>query len=159
MKPHTHGILPPSQDLRRRIGGALKPLTDNQIEQVQAKLEGLANGMGDWLRSDLDRLDAARDAFLGDRQSQDLIRNLHRASHDLKGLGHTYGFPIVSVIADTQCKSINVLVDKGDLPADLINAHVDALLAAVRLNIRKTDSFSAAELPSGLTRLTEMKTS
>ena len=159
MKHHVDGILPPSQDLKRRIGGALKPLTDLQIEQVQATLESFATGMGDWLRSDLKRLDAARAAFLDDRQSRDRIRNLHRASHDLKGLGHTYGYPIVSVIADTLCKSIDALAEKGDIPGDLINAHVDALLAVVNLNIRKTGSSPAAELLSGLARLTEMKIS
>ncbi len=159
MKERALGIIPPRLDLQRRIGGPLKPLEEQQIGAVAAALENLATGMGDWIRTDLDRLTAARNAFLENTQSKECIDTLHRAAHDLKGLGQTYGFPLVSLIADTLCKAIQQTIKKGALPEDIVNAHVDALRAVVNLNLRDTDSGPARELLGGLHSLVEKKVS
>lgn len=153
-----YGILPPDPGLRHRIGGPLKPLNAQQVEEISAAMQTLASGMGDWLKHDLERLSAARNAFLADRKSLDRVRDLHRAAHDLKGLGVTYGYPIVSAIADTLCNSINAMLERDDLPEDLVNAHVDALRAVVNLELRDADSGPAAELLRGLISLAEKKT-
>ncbi len=157
-KDQVFGIIPPSLDLQRRVGGPLKPLEEKQIDAVAAALKDLSSGMGDWIRADLERLTATRNAFLNNKQSPERIENLHRAAHDLKGLGQTYGFPIVSVIADTLCKAITRAVENGALPEDVVNAHVDALRAVVNLNLRDMDSSPAIELLRGLSRLVEKKT-
>lgn len=152
-----YGIIPPSRELQHRIGGPLKPLDDAQIESVAAALEELAEDMGDWIKTDLSRLFAARNAFLDNSGSRECIETLHRAAHDLKGLGQTYGFPIVSVIADTLCKAILRAAEAGTLPEDVVNAHVDALRAVVDLDLRETDSGPATELLRGLNRLVEKR--
>lgn len=156
-KERDYGIIPPNQDLQRRIGGPLKPLNDQQINSVTAAMEELAENMGDWIKTDISRLFAARNAFIDNSQSRECIENLHRAAHDLKGLGQTYGFPIVSVIADTLCKVILHANEAGILAEDVVNAHVDALRAVVNLNLRETDSGPAAELLRGLNSLVEKR--
>jgi len=157
MSEPEYGIQPPDLSLRRRVGGPLKPLNEHQIGEISSAMQSLASGMGDWLKSDMDRLNEARNAFLADQRSHDRIKDLHRAAHDLKGLGVTYGYPIVSAIADTLCKSINAMIERGDLPEDLVNAHVDALRAVVNLELRDATSGPADELLQGLNRLAEKK--
>ncbi|MDO9460378.1 MAG: Hpt domain-containing protein [Alphaproteobacteria bacterium] len=158
LEDRPYGVVPPNFNLQRRMGGPLKPLDEKQIDNVAAALEDLASEMGDWIKTDLNRLTAARNAFLDNKQSLECIDNLHRAAHDLKGLGQTYGFPIVSAIADTLCKSIQQTLEKGSVPEDLVNAHVDALRAVVNLNLRDADSGPGVELLRGLGRLVEKKT-
>ena len=102
-------------------------------------MEELAKDIGDWIKTDAERLSAARNAFLDNSHSRECSETLHRAAHDLKGLGQTYGFRIVSLIADTLCKAILRAVEVGTLPEDIVNAHVDALRAVVNvvnLNLR-----------------------
>lgn len=156
---HEYGITPPSIELQKKIGGPLTPLGNSQAEQVQKALEQLSESMTDWIRADLDKLNDARHAFIANDQSKDCIDNLHRAAHDLKGLGQTYGFPTVSIIADTLCKAIAQAQasEAGTVPRDLVNAHVDALRAVVNLNLRDTDSKPAQELLGGLLSLVEKK--
>ncbi len=108
--------------------------------------------MGDWIKTDVERLSAARNAFLGNSRSSECIETLHRAAHDLKGLGQTYGFPVVSLIADTLCKAIPRAAESGTIPEDIVNAHVDALRAVVNLNLREADSGPVTELLRGLDR-------
>jgi chemotaxis protein histidine kinase CheA len=157
MKEVEHEIIPPRQELRNRLGGPLKPLDEQQIENVQSALQELASGMGEWLKRDLEQLVRARNAYLDDSQSADRIKDLHRASHDLKGLGRTYGFPSVSAVADTLCTSIERLVERGELSEDLVNAYVDAMRAIVNLDLRDPNSAPVAELLSGLVQLAGKK--
>ena len=159
MPGRAYGITPPSHDLQRKIGGPLKPLEDGQIDRVSKALEELAEGMKDWIRIDLDRLYHARQAFLDNSQSKQCIGDLHRAAHDLKGLGQTYGFPTVSVIADTLCKAISRALENGALPQELVNAHVDSLRAVVNLDLRDANSKPARELLGGLQALLDKKIS
>lgn len=156
-KERGYGLIPPNMNLQRRLGGPLKPLEVEQIETVASALKELASEMGDWIKADLERLITARNAFLDDNQSQESMDTLHRAAHDLKGLGHTYGFPIVSIIADTLCKAMSRSNASGTLAEDVVNAHVDALRAVVNLNLRDTDSGPAMELLNGLNRLVDKK--
>lgn len=152
MQERAYGIIPPNQDLQRRIDGPLKPLEDKLIESVAIALQELAEDMGDWIKTDVKRLSAARIAFLDNSRSSEYTETLHRAAHDLKGLGQTYGFTVVSLIADTLCKAILRAAESGTIPEDIVNAHVDALRAVVNLNLREADSGPVTELLRGLDR-------
>jgi len=93
-----------------------------------------------------------------DDRAAETLQNLHRAAHDLKGLGVTYGFPIVSVIADILCQAVLRAEDTGMAPPpELVNAHVDALRAVVNLNLRDPDSGPATELVHGLRSAVQKK--
>lgn len=152
-KERAYGIIPPNQNLQRRIGGPLKPLEDKLIESVTIALQELTEDMADWLKTDVERLLAARNAFLDNSRSSECIETLHRAAHDLKGLGQTYGFPVVSQIADTLCKAILHATESGTIPEDIVNAHVDALRAVVNLNLREADSGPVTALLRGLDKI------
>lgn len=152
-----YGVIAPRNDLQKLIGGPLKPLDERHIANLQAAMESFASGMDDWIRTDLERLVRARNSFLQHNQSADHIDKLRLAAHDLKGLGTTYGFPLVSIIADALCKAIEMSLEKGALPEDLVNAHVDALRAVVNLNMRDHENGPAAELLRGLSKLVEIK--
>ena len=60
------------------------------------------------------------------------------AAHDLKGLGATYGFPLVTAIAASLCRLTETDDGKAVVTRDptLARAHVDALRAIVRDSIR-----------------------
>ncbi len=152
-----YGVIAPDTGLRQRVG-QLKPLEDAEIAEIEMTLEQLTPQMDDWLKRDIDRLIMARNAFVLDVDRTETTTNLHRAAHDLKGLGVTYGFPIISVIADTLCSAMQKANDTGQTPhPDLVNAHVDAMRAVVNLNLRNLDESVASELVHGLTAITKKK--
>ena len=156
--PGHYGVFAPDTRLRDRLG-PLPPLDEGQVAQIESVMAQLAGEMDGWIHQDIDRLLAARDAFLLNDQAAETLRNLHRAAHDLKGLGVTYGFPIVSVIADTLCQTVLRAGETGIAPPpELVNAHVDALRAVVNLNLRDTASSSpATELVHGLRAAVQKK--
>ena len=76
---------------------------------------------------------------------------LHRRSHDLKGLAPTYGYPLVGRMCASLCKLTGD--EHGNLnPSDkLLKAHVDAVKAAV------TGKIMGAEHPVGLALAAELE--
>ena len=63
---------------------------------------------------------------------------LYMRAHDLKGLGATYEFPLVTRLAASLCRLIEDAATRTKAPLTLIDAHIDAIKAAVRDDI-KTD--------------------
>jgi hypothetical protein len=87
----------------------------------------------------LTKLDAARAAIRAEGLNVQTAETLYFRAHDLKGLGATYEFPLVTRIAASLCKLIDDPGSRVNAPMFLVDAHIDAIRAAVRDNI-KTDT-------------------
>ncbi|MGD9980979.1 MAG: hypothetical protein AB7H66_12865 [Hyphomonadaceae bacterium] len=119
-----------------------KPIFDaGAIARADEALEAMGEDMAAWLRADVDRLQAARlraDAVGWNVSSQE---DVYAISHDLKGLGATYGSLLATAIAASLCRLIET--DAGKILAQrdpsLARAHIDALRASVRNGINSTD--------------------
>lgn len=107
-------------------------------EKADRALEDMADHMLDWLRADIESLQLARTAAVGDGWDAASMETLHDVAHNLKGLGATYGFPLATQIAGSLCDLIENDAGKACVRADpkLALAHVDALRAVVRDDIR-----------------------
>lgn len=57
-------------------------------------------------------------------------------AHDLKGLGGTYEFPIITRLAGSLCKLLDDETKRATAPLYLVDAHINAIKAAVRDNVR-----------------------
>lgn len=138
-KPTAQMINPRDAGLR---GLDLKrPLFDEEaIARADNTLHAMSDSMVQWLDADLERLQHARLAAEQACWSHAALETLARVAHDLKGMGGTYGFPLVTQIAASLCRLIETEAGKNVAQADpsLVRAHVDALRAAVRDRI-KTD--------------------
>ena len=60
-------------------------------------------------------------------------------AHDLKGLGTTYGFPLVSRIAGLLCRLIEDKTQRMAAPLALVDAHILSIKAAVRDGIKSEE--------------------
>ena len=82
------------------------------------------------------------------------LDRLFTHAHDLKGLGATYEFPLVTRIAGSLCKLLGEGEARLNTPMPLVDAHVNAIRAAVRDNIRDSDNPTGAALAGALERHT-----
>lgn len=118
-----------------------KPLFDDAaLQRADDTLQTMGASMVQWLDDDIARLQQARTAAEAQSWSMPALETLHGAAHDLKGMGATYGFPIVTQIAASLCRLIETDAGKAVARRDpaLVRAHVDALRAAVRDRIQDT---------------------
>ena len=85
------------------------------------------------------KLDSARQRIRTDGLTTETAETLYLRAHDLKGLGATYEFPLVTRIAGSLCKLIDDPDSRLEAPMFLVDAHIDAIMASVRGNIRTED--------------------
>ncbi len=108
------------------------------VARAEGALGALSEAFPAWLENDIAKIQTARLAAESDCWSNSALESLHVAAHDLKGLGATYGYPIVTQIAASLCRLIETKIGKQVTRQNpvLARAHVDALRAAVRAGVR-----------------------
>ena len=122
--------------LRLKIGGGAVALDNNVIARAEAALKSLSGQFSQWLQDEIDKLDASRAAIQQQGQTAETMEFLYLRAHDLKGLGTTYEFPIITRIASSLCKLLDEPDKRAQPPMFLIDAHIHTIKAAVRDNIR-----------------------
>jgi len=144
-------VITPPNALKAKVGGQLPALDQQAIARAEAALQKMSVQFADWIREELDHLMEAWVAYETSGGSPAARNELHRRAHDLKGLGPTYGYPLVSRICASLCKLIGG--EHGELraPDKLLKAHVDGVKAAVLGKIM------AADHPVGLALAAELE--
>ena len=124
------------------------------IAKAEAALKGLSSQFGQWLQDEVGKLEAARETIQVEGCSRATVDALFTRAHDLKGLGATYEFPLVTRIAGCLCKLLGDGDGRVSTPMPLVDAHIQAIRAAVRDNIRDSDNPLGAALAGELERQT-----
>ena len=125
--------------LRLKVGGRLGGIDPAAIAKAEAALKSLSGNFAEWLNDEVNKLEAARQRVRAEGPTPEASENLSLRAHDLKGLGATYEYPLVTRIAGSLCKLIDDPAKRAEAPLFLIDAHIDAIKAAVKGGIQ-TDS-------------------
>ena len=136
---NTGQIIPVTNALKAKVGagaGRLGAIDPAAIAKAEAALKSLSGNFAQWLSDEIVKLDAARTTVKTDGMTDGAMEGLYLRSHDLKGLGTTYGFPIITRIAGSLCRLIDDKDKRAAAPMGLVDAHIDAIKAAVRDDIK-----------------------
>lgn len=108
------------------------------IARAEAALQSLSGEFKAWMEEEVTKLEAARQAARASGYAPEQLALLHARAHDVKGLGATYDFPLVTRLAAALCRLLDTQEKRPDpaLLAPLIEASVGAVKAAVRDDIR-----------------------
>jgi hypothetical protein len=137
--------------LRLKVGGRLGGIDPAAIAKAEAALKSLSGNFSQWMNDELEKLEASRARIRTEGLNPDSCENLYLRAHDLKGLGTTYEFPIVSRFAASLCKLIDDPATRCNAPLFLIDAHIDAIKAAVATGIK------TPEHPTGKAMVDELE--
>jgi hypothetical protein len=133
-------MIPPPNALKLKVGGGrLGAIDPAAIAKAEAALKSLANNFSQWLADEITKLEAARQQVRAQGATIETMENLYLRAHDLKGLGTTYGYQLITRIAGSLCRLIDDKEKRASAPLDLVDAHIDAIKAAVRDDIKTDD--------------------
>jgi hypothetical protein len=133
-------MIPPPNALKLKVGGGrLGAIDPAAIAKAEAALKSLANNFAQWLADEITKLEAARQQVRSVGATTETMENLYLRAHDLKGLGTTYGYQLITRIAGSLCRLIDDKDKRAGAPLDLVDAHIDAIKAAVRDDIKGDD--------------------
>lgn len=134
--PNPAQIIPPSNALRLKAGGGFAGIDASAVAKAEEALKSLSSQFAQWLEDEISKLEAARAAVGAQGYTRATAETLYMRAHDLKGLGSTYEYPIVTRIAGSLCKMTDDEEKRMKAPLFLIDAHIDAIRAAVRDKIK-----------------------
>lgn len=149
-----YDVIEPPHTLKKAVTthrpGANEP---DPVEQAEQALAAIAHEFNGWMQSECERLDAARRAFLHERTSVQ-AKALFAAAHDIRGQAETFGFPLVTPVADSLCRIVEYTADPVRIPVHLVDQHVDAVRAIVNEKAGKK-SAKALELADRLREVSD----
>ena len=122
--------------LRLKVGGRLGVIDPAAIAKAEAALKSLSGNFAEWLADEVAKLEAARQRVKTEGLTPEAGENLYLRAHDLKGLGATYEYPLVTRIAGSLCKLIDDPAKRAEAPLFLVDAHIDAIKASVKGGIQ-----------------------
>jgi Hpt domain len=119
---------------------ALSSINAETIRRAEEAVGKLADEYRSWVRTDLEKLRASMaSAKAGDEARIAAYKEVRHITHDLRGQGATFGFPLITRIA----ASVSYVLKErapDDVSDALLNAHFDALTRVVEDNIANADS-------------------
>ena len=138
-QPNQAQVIPVPNTLKAKFGGRFGGIDPAALAKAEAALKGLSNNFAQWMDDELVKLDAARERVRNEGYDAQTAEALYFRAHDLKGLGSTYGFPLITRMAASLCRLIDDPSTRLRAPLVLLDAHIDGIKAAVRGDIRDED--------------------
>ncbi len=121
--------------LAAKVGPNFKMSGAASIARAEQAMKALASNFGEWLEQEIVALEKVRASIKQGGLNAEAANLLSVRALDLKGLGTTYEHPLVTRIGGSLFKLLDE-VQPVHVPMNLIDAHVDAVRAIVRNQIR-----------------------
>jgi len=132
-------VIRPPNTLRMKVGGGFGGIDANAIAKAEQALQAMSSQFGQWLQDEIVKLDQAQADIRDSGYNAETAEALYFRAHDLKGLGTTYQYPLVTRLAGSLCKLLDDPAKRTDAPVLLLDAHIDAIKAVVRDEIQTDD--------------------
>ena len=146
-------LKPVAPSLRPSLGGR-SPFDPKVVSRAEAALQSLAGRFAEWLGEELQKLDQTHAAVKKEGWTFLTAERLYLRAHDLKGLGTTYGFPIITRIAGSLSRLLGE-ERRMQAPMALVDAHIEAIKGVVREDIRTEEHPVGGALAAELERSVE----
>jgi hypothetical protein len=132
-------VIRPPNTLRLKVGGRMGGIDPNAIAKAEEALKAMSAQFGQWLDDEIVKLEKAQADIREQGYNAQTAEALYFRAHDLKGLGSTYQYPLVTRLAASLCKMMDDPAKRIAAPQLIVDAHVDAIKAVVRDKIQTED--------------------
>lgn len=143
-------VIRPPNTLRMKVGGGFGGIDAAAIAKAEEALKAMSAQFGQWLQDEIVKLEAAQKAIQEQGLTPETAETLYFRAHDLKGLGSTYQYPLVTRLAGSLCRLLDDPQQRLTAPPHLVDAHVDAIRVAVRDHIQTDDHPAGRALAQAL---------
>jgi HPt (histidine-containing phosphotransfer) domain-containing protein len=127
-----HEVITPDNKLRIYVRDVpSSQIKDDPVARANAALKSLSNQFDEWMIAECDRLSAAWElarTSLTARNRDELFR----AAHDIKSGAATFGYPAAGAVAGSLCRIVEFSPKAKALPVEIIDHHVQGIIAIVR---------------------------
>ena len=119
-------VIRPPNTLRLKVGGAFGGIDASAIAKAEEALKAMSSQFGEWLQDEIVKLDKAQSDIRAQGYNAQTAEALYFRAHDLKGLGTTYQYPLVTRLAGSMCRLLDNAEQRMAAPLPLLQAHIQA---------------------------------
>lgn len=131
-------VIRPPNTLRMKVGGGFG-INADAIAKAEEALKAMSAQFSQWLNDEVAKLDQAQADIREQGYTPQTAEALYFRAHDLKGLGTTYEYPLVTRLAGSLCRLLDDADTRMNAPVVVLDAHIDAIRAVVRDQIKTDD--------------------
>lgn len=147
-KPDEPVIIERPNVLKEKVGGSLDAALASKAEQ---SVQLMAGDFRQWLEDVVQAMAEARTRLETVPLTRSCTGEFYAKALEVKSLGETYGYALITRFANSLCKLLIKLEGERPAPPALVDAHIDAIRAALRSNMKSADH------PVGQTLATELE--
>jgi hypothetical protein len=126
------------------------------VKRGDASVQELAGNYVDWATADVDELERMIKELpkIKDAEARRVaVRKLYKKSHDLKGQGGTFDFPLVTMIGDSLCGYIEGLGEDTNVSLEVVLMHVEAAKIILVRKVKGMGNQTEQQLLDGLRKV------
>ena len=130
-------ITPPNL-LKAKVGsGGTGGIDPDLIKRAASVIDGMGDEFAESVELEVNRvLKLAIDLETDPAKAPKILKKVRRVAHDLRGQGATYGFDLISGVAECLYRYTDCLASSADLNPDVLRAHADAMRAVVKNDVK-----------------------
>lgn len=121
------------------------------LERAERVIEQMADSYLEWVQEDLVRMDAAYKvlaAASGDRKAE--ADQVFQIAHDIKGQGGSFGYDLMTLIANELCRLIERQESFGSAEVQAVKVHVDAMKLVIQNRMKGDGGANGQALVAGI---------
>jgi len=126
-------------------------ISSEALEAAEKALEKMAEDYPDWVSGLIVKLQEQHGRCVDTPEiRRDCFEEISHIAHDMKGQGGTFGYPLITTVADSLYGFTYSRDDISDNQVELVKAHLDAMRAVIRGRVSGSGGEIGEKLIEGL---------
>ncbi len=127
------------------------------LEQAMAELDKFSDDYPDWVQGQVRELyDLFRKAKDKDESRRAIeFKRLNEIAHDMRGQGGTFGYPLVTTVADSLYKLTVTRALTSESHLEIVKSHIDTMNAVIKERVEGDGGLMGRELLTALEKAIE----
>ncbi|WNJ98245.1 Hpt domain-containing protein [Thalassospiraceae bacterium LMO-JJ14] len=121
------------------------------LERAENVIAGMADSYLEWVQEDLVRIEAAYKklaaAAAPRKEEADMV---FQVAHDIKGQGGSFGYDLMTLIANELCRLIERQEEFGDAEVQAVKVHIDAMKLVIQNRMKGDGGTNGQALVEGI---------
>jgi len=152
-QPAVPQFVKPPQTLQGKVEkGGPGAVDINALAKAEAVIDSLADDYLDWVKEDFIRLETAfKQVKAGEGDEKANIEAMFSVSHDMKGQGGSFGYPLITQVADLLCGLLEKVNSVGPRETNMMRVYIDAMRVVISHELKGDGGNEGRQLLMGLT--------
>lgn len=145
-------VINPPNNLKQKVGtGGAGAVDLEALERAEQVIAGMTDSYLEWVTEDLKKIDEAYanlKAATGDRKDE--MEGVFQVSHDIKGQGGSFGYDLMTAIANELCRLIEKADTITDSEVEAVKIHIDSLKLVIGEDMKGQGGKAGEKMLAGL---------